>query len=86
MGGYGLSGLVFNNIALLFFNPQHISTGADGLFPESVYKHVPSALRQLAYCYAVLVLIAVLLMFPKLDDQDAQPVVVEQDEVKIEEN
>jgi MFS transporter, OFA family, oxalate/formate antiporter len=36
MGGYGLSGLIFNNVALLLFNPQHLSAGPDGLFPQSV--------------------------------------------------
>jgi len=37
MGGYGLSGLVFNTVALDLFNPEHLDADlVTGLFPPSV--------------------------------------------------
>jgi hypothetical protein len=67
MSGYGLSGLIFNNLALYLVNPDHISPGENGLYPKEVYDNVPHMLRGLAMCYATLVVISVVLIFPGPD-------------------
>jgi hypothetical protein len=67
MSGYGISGLVWNNLALFLVNPGHVATMENGLYPPEIAKNVPYMLRTLAICYAVLVIVAVLLVFPVLD-------------------
>lgn len=64
MSGYGISGLLFNNLSLVFVNPEGESALPDGLFSEDVYKNVPHMLRSLSYCYASLVVVAVCMVFP----------------------
>jgi hypothetical protein len=64
MSGYGFSGLIFNNLSLLFVNPHAESALPDGLFSEDVYKNVPYMLRSLSYCYAALIVIAVIMVHP----------------------
>lgn len=77
MSGYGMSGLIFNNLSLYLVNPQRESAGPDGLFPESVYKNVPHMLRYLSYVYALLILIAVVLVFPGPEKKENEAVEIQ---------
>jgi len=67
MGVYGISGLIWNNVALALVNPEHISATEDGFYPESVNKRVPYMLQTLAYFYLGLVLLSIIFMFPGPD-------------------
>lgn len=40
MGFYGVSGLIWNNVALALVNPEHIDA-VDGFYPDKVNKRVP---------------------------------------------
>ena len=62
MSGFGISGLIFNNLALWLVNPQHEQASEDGQYEKQVYDNVPYMLQTLAYCYAALVITATLLV------------------------
>lgn len=64
MSGYGFSGLVFNNLSLVFVNPTGVSANSEGVYPEDIAANVPHMLRCLSYCYVALIAIAVCLVFP----------------------
>jgi hypothetical protein len=63
MASYGISGLIWNNLALYLVNPEH-KKAENGFYPEDVNKRVPYMLQTLAYFYLGFVLIAVIFMFP----------------------
>lgn len=67
MGFYGISGLIWNNVALALVNPEHKSATSDGFYPPDVNERVPGMLRGLAYFYLGLVLISIIFMFPGPD-------------------
>lgn len=64
MSGYGISGLIFNNLSLYLVNPQHVKAEPNGSYGEEVYQNVPYMIRNLAYCYGALVIVSVFLVFP----------------------
>ena len=41
MSGFGISGLLFNNLALWLVNPQHEQASQDGQYEKQVYDNVP---------------------------------------------
>lgn len=67
MGVYGISGLLWNNVALALVNPEHLSATKEGMYPDSVNQRVPFMLQSLAYCYLALVILSVVFLFPGPD-------------------
>ena len=63
LSGFGLSELIFNNIAFELVNPDNLSADADGKFPDSVNERVPRMIQILAAIYLVMTLIAVTCIF-----------------------
>lgn len=66
IGGFGLGGLIFSNVATAIVNPDNLSCyeNEEGLliFADSVTLKVPNMLRILIICYAAIVVLALLLI------------------------
>lgn len=61
---FGLSGLVFNNVAVYLVNPGDESPTNEGIYPDSVNARVPYMLKTLSYIYIAIVLLSIVFFFP----------------------
>lgn len=62
LSGFGLSALIFNNIAFVLVNPNN-ETPVNGVYPENVNEKVPYMIRVLAAIYFGMAMVAVIFVF-----------------------
>ena len=51
IGGFGVSGIIFDNLFTKMINPDNISIDADGLYPDSVNERFEKSYLTLIFCW-----------------------------------
>ena len=70
IGGFGLGALIYNNVARAIINPDNVSIGSDGRFPDDINEMFPAMMRTVWLCWLSMAVVAILLIHSGETDED----------------
>ena len=64
LGGFGLGGLIFDNVLTHLVNPENLSVDENGFYPDSVNERFMHMWRVLVACWLVISIVGIVMIFP----------------------
>ena len=70
IGGFGLGALIYNSVCQSLINPENVSVGVDGRFPDEINEKFPTMMRTIWLCWLSMAAVSMLLIHSGEAEED----------------